>query len=210
MPGFVTRVMARKLLLIRHACAEGDLQGRFVGRTDLPLSAEGVRQACKLQPLIRAMQPEACYCSPLLRARQTAEALLQQARLPIQVEDNLREIDFGEWECKTFEEISARNGGAVDRWAAFDQRFAFPGGESLGGFLARVRRSARRLSEEPAQTVLAVTHGGMIRELICHFLELRPRQYVLFDVAHASCTVIDLFDGRGVLRGMNITHPEGL
>ncbi len=201
--------MARKLLLIRHACAEGDLQGRFVGRTDLPLSAEGPEQARKLLPLVRAMQPGACYCSPLLRARQTAEVLLEQTRLPVQIDDDLREIDFGEWECRTFEEIAARNAHAVDRWAAFDHRFAFPGGESLGGFLARVRRSARRLSEDPASVVLAVTHGGMIRELICRFLDLRPRQYVLFDVAHAGCTVIDLFDGRGVLSGLNLTCAEG-
>ena len=141
----------------------------------------------------------AVYTSPLLRARQTSEILLKDTRLSAQFDDDLREIDFGRWECKTFEEITAEDAGAVKRWAAFDHRFAFPGGESLGGFLARMRRSARRLSEDPAPTVLVVTHGGIIRAMICHFLGLRPRQYVLFHIAHAACTVIDLYDGHGVL-----------
>jgi len=70
--------------------------------------------------------------------------------------------------------------------------------------LARVRRSARRLSEDPAEAVLVVTHGGIIRAMICHFLGLRPRQYVLFHIAHAACTVIDLYDGHGVLGGLNV------
>jgi alpha-ribazole phosphatase/probable phosphoglycerate mutase len=47
--------------------------------------------------------------------------------------------------------------------------------------------------------VLAVSHAGVIRALVCHYLGLRPSQYVLFDVGHASITLIHLFDGRGVL-----------
>jgi alpha-ribazole phosphatase len=200
----MTRVMAQKLIFVRHGCAQGAKPGTFVGRTDLPLSPEGIEQARKLAPAIAAARPAACYCSPLLRARQTGEILLKNTRLALQIDDDLREIDFGRWECKTFEEITAADAGSVKRWAAFDHRFAFPGGESLGGFLARVRRSARRLSEDPAASVLVVTHGGIIRAMICHFLGLRPRQYVLFHIAHAACTVIDLYDGHGVLGGLNV------
>ncbi|HAU38996.1 MAG TPA: hypothetical protein DCX07_14945 [Phycisphaerales bacterium] len=200
--------MARTLLLVRHACAAGDRRGRFVGRTDLPLSPEGLEQTHKLVPLIRALDPEVCYCSPLARARQTADILLRHLPLPVHIDDDLREIDFGQWECKTFEEVAVEDARAVEQWANFDHRFAFPGGESLGGFLARVRRIAKRLSDDPTSTVLVVTHGGMIRTMICHFLALRPRQYVLFDVAHAACAVIDLFDGRGVLKGLNLVSAE--
>jgi broad specificity phosphatase PhoE len=172
------------------------------------LSPEGLKQAHKLMPLVRGFGPEACYCSPLARARQTADVLLRHIHLPVHIDDDLREIDFGQWECKTFEQVAVEDARAVERWANFDHRFAFPGGESLGGFLARVRRAAKRLADDPASTVLAVTHGGMIRAMICHFLALRPRQYVLFEVAQAACTVIDLFDGRGVLRGLNLISAE--
>ncbi len=199
--------MAQKLLLIRHALAEGAPKGSFLGRTDLPISSAGAGQASKLAKLVRAAKPDACYCSPLLRARQTADVLLEGQSLPIQIKDDLREIDFGDWECKTFEQVATENHRAIDKWAAFDHRFTFPGGESLGGFLARVRRMAKTICEDPASTVLAVTHGGMIRSMICHFLGLRPRNYILFNVAHASCAEIDIFEGKGVLNGLNITLP---
>lgn len=198
--------MARKLLLVRHAYADGAPMHSFLGQTDLPISSEGLSQARNLSKLVRAAKPQACYCSPLLRARQTTEALLEGLSLQVQIHNDLREIDFGRWECKTFEQVAAKNAREIEKWAAFDHRFTFPGGESLGGFLARVRRMAKHFCEDPAEVVLAVTHGGMIRSLICHFLGLRPRNYVLFNIAHASCVTIDLFEGKGVLSGLNLTH----
>ena len=68
---------------------------------------------------------------------------------------------------------------------------------------------ARRLVRDEADTVLAVTHGGIVRAMICHILGLRPRNYVLFDVAHAACAVIDVFEDKGVLSGLNVGAQEG-
>jgi broad specificity phosphatase PhoE len=59
-----------------------------------------------------------------------------------------------------------------------------------------------------AQTVLAVTHGGVIRAMICHLLALEPRQYVAFDVPYAAMVVIDLFDGKGVLAALERPEPQ--
>ena len=201
-----TQIMAEKILLVRHAYAEGAPKQSFLGRTDLPLSPVGMDQARKLSRLVRAAKPQSCYCSPLLRAKQTADILLKNLSLPVQIDDDLREIDFGRWECKTFEQVASENAREIEKWAKFDHKFTFPGGESLGGFLARVRRMAKRFCEDPAPVVLAVTHGGMIRSMICHLLRLRPKNYILFDVKHASCVTIDLFDGKGILSGFNLTH----
>ena len=77
--------------------------------------------------------------------------------------------------------------------------FAFPGGEGLAGFFERVSAAADRLAADDADTVLAVTHGGVIRAMICHLLSLERRHYVLFDVDYAAVVVLRLFDGRGVL-----------
>jgi broad specificity phosphatase PhoE len=185
------------------------MPGTFTGRTDLPLSPEGVVQARALIPLLQSARPGSVSCSPLLRARQTADIMLEGCPLPVRIDDDLREIDFGRWECKTFEQIEAQDPRAVSRWAKFDNNFAFPEGESLGGFLARMRRACRRLCDDPADTVLAVTHGGVIRAMLCRLLGLRARQYVAFDVAPASCTVIDVFDKGGVVSGLNLRSWEG-
>ena len=162
-----------------------------------------------MAPLIQARGPATSYCSPLLRARQTADCIVPQALLPIQIDDDLREIDFGLWEGKTFDEIAVEDPAAVGRWAQFCEDFTFPEGDSVGGFLARIRRAADRLAHDGADTVLAITHGGVIRAMICHFLGLNPRQYVLFNVRCATCATIDLFDGKGVLSGLNETFDTG-
>ena len=201
------RVVAKQLYLVRHARSVGQGEGRFLGATDAPLSEAGVREARALGEAVRRCNPERCYCSPLRRARETAEAMGFEA----EVDGDLREADFGEWEGMTFEEIAAAGGEGVEKWAAFDADFAFPGGERLGDFVARVGRAAERLAAAPSERVFAVTHGGVIRAMICHLLGLDRRGYVLFEVAPASVTTIALYEGKGVLAGLNdVCHLEGV
>jgi alpha-ribazole phosphatase len=197
------QVMAARLLLVRHAHVEPCYADHYVGRTDVPLSADGLRKAAALAPLVKSRGPERCFCSPLARARQTAEVLCGPAGLAIQIDEDLREVDFGDWEAKTFREIAAESPAAVTRWAESLAGFVFPGGESLDGFFGRVRRAAERLAVCPAPVALVVTHGGVIRSLLCHFLGLGPRHFLLFGLRHAACTTIDVSEGRGVLSGLN-------
>jgi broad specificity phosphatase PhoE len=119
--------------------------------------------------------------------------------LPVCLDPDLREIDFGRWENRTLAEVAAAEPDLVARWADYDPTFAFPGGEGLDGFQARVLRVAGRLAGDPAGTVLVVSHAGVIRALVCHYLGLPLSQYELFHMAHASITLIHLFDGRAML-----------
>ncbi len=196
--------MATRLLLLRHARIEARYVGRLIGATDLPLDPAGEAQARALAVRLARWTPRACYCSPMQRCRQTASAIVPD--LPPQVDADLREIDFGEWETRTFAEAAGDNPALVDRWAAFSPDFAFPGGESVGGFLCRVRGAAQRLVDAEARTVLAVTHGGIVRTMLCHLLGLEPRHYVAFDVPYCGLAVIDLLDGKGVLAALEGGH----
>lgn len=189
--------MARQLLLVRHARPVNWRPGLFIGATDLPLDDEGRAQAERLGPRVKTRGPACCYCSPLLRCRQTAQALAPE--LPTVIEEDLREIHFGRWEKRTFAAVAGEDPQRIEQWAAFAPQFAFPEGESLEGFVTRIRRAAARLADQPADTILVVAHGGVIRMMICHFLGLSPRDYVLFEVGHAGLAVIRLFDGRGIL-----------
>ena len=255
--------MARHLILIRHGDIGPEYAGRYIGRTDPPLSALGRQQAAALAHAIRShlpctpfparreppgratlrtqhvgaqhvyppwravplpidgvsletrhnandyippLRPHKCLCSPLLRTVQTAEL----AGLQTTICDELREADFGRWDGKSFNEISTADPGLVDQWAAWAPDLAFPDGDRIADFLARTNHIARRMAHDPAETVLVVTHAGVIRALICHLLALEPRHYLLFHVDYASLTTIDLFDGNGVLAGLNDTcHLRG-
>ena len=189
--------MAKRLLLLRHASIGLDLAGRLVGASDPDLDAPGRSQARALADRIRTLAPARCYCSPARRCRQTAELLALD--VPAEEDADLREIDFGSWEGRSFAEAAAAAPELAARFAGFDLDFAFPGGESLKHFFTRVHAVADRLAQEDTETLLVVTHGGVIRAMLCRLLGLNLRKYVLFDVGYAALVVVNVFDGRGVL-----------
>lgn len=194
--------MAESLYLVRHGSIGPVGQGCYIGSTDAPLCEEGERQVAALAERLRARTGlRRCVCSPLRRAVRTAEILGGATGLAPEIVPDLREIAFGSWEGRTFDEIRDSSPDQVGESARFAPDFAFPGGERMQDFLARVRRAAERLAAEP-EVVLAVTHAGVIRAMLCHLLALPPRAYVAFDIAPASLTVVRLFDGKGVLSEM--------
>ncbi len=95
--------MARNLFLIRHGELAGEYYGRYIGRTDAPLSAEGNRQAESLATVLEKFGEARIICSPLLRARRTAEISLKGRTFSIDCD--LREIDFGRWEGMSFPQM---------------------------------------------------------------------------------------------------------
>lgn len=197
--------MAKRLLLVRHGEPEAEYKGRFLGATDVALSEEGLRQAAGVARAVHDFRPGLCLCSPLQRARQTATAIIAETGLEIVIEPALREIDFGRWEGKTFGQIARDEPEAVDLWAQWSPGFSFPDGETLAGFQRRVEDLVGRLVDLPEETVLVVSHGGVIRAMICYLLGLAPRDYLLFEVGYATSAVLDIFaGGKGVLAGLNI------
>ena len=203
--------MAARLLLMRHADTGAKYKGRYLGKTNVALAPGAFADAHAVAPLLRQLGVQCCWSSPQKRAMQTAQAATEGLGLSIQIDEDLREVDLGYWEGKTFQEIAADWPKEVKAWAELTADFQFPGGEVMGGFLERVRRAADRLAALPQDVVLAISHGGVIRSMICHLLGLDPKNYLLFKVRTAAVTVIDLFDPlasvagrRGILAGLNL------
>jgi alpha-ribazole phosphatase len=192
--------MISRLVLLRHG--RTGLSGRYVGSTDVPLSEEGRAQMVMLRPTLAAMGIDTLMTSPLRRCTESLGLL--ELGLPVCLEPDLREIDFGRWEGKTFAEIEARDPGLVQGWAQGGRDFCFPEGESVAEFSARIEAVRNRLLTLEAQTVLLVTHGGVIRSLICSLLGLSLDNYLLFQVAKGQYSTIDLHSEGGVLTGLNL------
>jgi len=192
----------RLLLLARHGTCGTTT---FLGATDLPLSEEGRKQAAALAGVVASRKPARCFCSPLRRCLETASLALAGTQLRPEIDDDLREINFGRWEGRSFEEIARTEPEAVSRLACFDRAFAFPDGESIKAFRERVRRVVKRMSGCAEGPVLAFTHSGVITAAICQLLGLHPRNYLSFSIQHASLTRLLVFGSRGVLAGLNET-----
>jgi broad specificity phosphatase PhoE len=212
--------VAKTLYLVRHGECEGASPGMLVGRTDLALSEEGRRRSAALRGALPWQEGVRVVCSPLRRAQETAVLawvgasphdppgpdrtglLPDEIRGGLEIDPDLAEIDFGEWEGRLFPELEAQYPELVAAWSQFRRDFVFPGGEGLAGFASRVRRAAQRLAAGDDSPVIAFTHGGVIRALICHYLGLPLRHYLLFDVAPASVTTLRLWGEKGVLSGL--------
>lgn len=200
--------MAERLILVRHGECEGSGFGRLRGRADLPLTARGRAQAQALASVLPLRdQDVACFTSPLSRARDTAELALVGSGLAAAVMPELGEIDAGEWEGMTYAEAAQRDPDQAARWAAWDLWFAFPSGERLRDFIDRVGQACDRLVACPQPTVIAFTHGGVVRVALCRLLGLDSRQYLLFDVGPACVASVHLYGDLGVLTGL---HNSGL
>ena len=199
--------MAEQIILLRHGETGSEYQKRYIGWKDISLAEPGRRNVEALTEMVRLRRPSLCLCSTLRRCRESAEIVAGTLGIPVYFNPDLKEIDFGDWEGLSFQEIAAADPEHVLKWARFKPDFSFPGGESITHFLDRVGRIAKCLTEMPEKEVLVCTHGGMIRGLICHFLGLEPCNYLSFEVSPASLTTLALNgaaqESRGILSSLN-------
>lgn len=189
----------KQLYLVRH----GDIgcHGRYIGSSDPDLSPLGWQQMGGLAAAFRPRRVDAILCSPLRRCRQSLEALAVIA--PVRFQDALREVDFGAWEGKSFTEIVASDDQSVAAWAAGASDFTFPGGESLALFYQRMVALWQSLMAAEEDSLLVVTHGGVIRHLLCLALALPWEKYLLFEISLGSLTSLTLYSHGAVLTSLN-------
>lgn len=157
---------AYHLFMIRHGMTEGNRKGQYIGKTDLPLSGEGIRQLTDMMAENAYPQAEAFYCSPLQRCVQTMHILYPDAH-PVLVPE-LAECDFGEYEGKTFEELE--NDADYKKWVSNAGSTAPPGGESGVDFQVRCCKGFVRIVEgllrTGRQNAVIVAHGGTITSIL--------------------------------------------
>lgn len=156
-----------ELLLIRHGETDWNRELRFQGQVDVPLNATGHEQARRLaQRLAQRLAGEQVhhlYSSDLLRTRQTAEPSALELALDNTADAGLREQNFGLVDGMRVDDIKLQHAEAWNRWICFDEGYAFSGGECTRDFHGRVLGSLRRIASlHPGQTVLVVTHGGVL------------------------------------------------
>jgi ribonuclease H / adenosylcobalamin/alpha-ribazole phosphatase len=160
-------------VLLRHGDTRLSPEHRFSGLCDLPLSADGTRQArAAAGRLAAGARIDAVVSSPLRRAAATAAIAAAELGLTAATDNDLRETDFGEWEGFTLAEIQERWPAAVGAWQHNPEQ-APPGGESFADTAHRVDQARDRLlRDHRGQTVLVVTHITPIKILLCRALDV--------------------------------------
>jgi broad specificity phosphatase PhoE/ribonuclease HI len=195
-----------RLILVRHGDTAYSGEQRFCGSTDVPLTPLGEQQAAALAaraPMIGDVA--AVVSSPLQRARRTAELIAGALGLPVGVDPQLAELDFGAWEGLTVDEARAQDPDAFDRWLSSPDA-APPGGEPFAA--ARRYRRARDavVGANPDRTSVVVSHVTPIKTIVRLALDAPPGALFRMHLDLASMSIVDYpADGSASLRLFNDT-----
>lgn len=210
--------MVTKVYLIRHGETEDADKGRYKGHLDLPLSGNGIKQMQRLgeylavilekkyNPPIPPLEKEgtgrfdgtglsAVYCSDLSRAVRSAEIIAEQFDLRPVIFPELRERNFGDWEGMTFSEIEGKWPDAFRAWAADPLTFRPVNGESTLETHDRVMPAFHRITDKhPGQKIAIVSHGGVIRVILCELLGMPLENIFRIEQDFAALNIIELWD----------------
>ena len=198
------------ILLVRHGETAWNREGRYQGRTDIPLSPDGERQVRALGERLRSIAISVAIASPLIRARTTAEAILaahapptgpgatpstETPRVPaLELDAGLVEISHGQWEGKLASEVELSHSELFGVWKSSPGRDspAGPGAETLGDVEARawpvLENACARLGDH--DTLLVTAHDAVNRVLLCRIIGLPLSRVWSFRQSPAALNVL--------------------
>ena len=182
------------LILVRHAETEANINAVWNGALDSPLTARGQLQVAATGARFATLAPEvggieAFYVSPLARAQTTAAAIAHTIGMQPVVDDGLREFDLGDWEGRAMADLAATE-NLWGTWAV-DPTFAPPNGESPASFGRRAVEATRQLvAAHPGQTLLLVTHGGFICNVLAAWLGRGPADWQSWEPHNCAVAIL--------------------
>lgn len=197
-----------RLVLVRHGETDYNAEGRMQGHLDSELTLLGREQIRRAAPVLAGYDPARLISSDLTRAARTAEPVGEACELPVKLDPRLRETHLGQWQGLTLPEVEEGWPGLIAQWRS-DPGWAPPDGESRVDVAARVTPLVDELAEEmadgPPETVLLITHGGLIASLTCALMGLpAPAWTALSGPGNARWTVLRLRLGSWRLAGHNL------
>lgn len=196
-----------RLLMVRHGVTEYNDTRRFCGFSDIELSSEGLQQVEKLRDRLENEKIDAVYSSDLSRAMVTAEVISTGRDVEAIACPELREVNYGDAEGLTFQEIGQRYPEVSRFIATFDlEELAFPGGESFSQFIERTNTFLNRLEDhQPSESVLVVSSSGPLRVLVCSLFGVDQTHWRQFRLDNASLSIIDTYPQGAIISLLNDT-----
>jgi phosphoserine phosphatase len=173
-----------RMFLVRHGETDWNRQGRCQGVTDLELNQSGFRQAEEVAEYLRDEEIHFVYSSNLQRAFQTAQVICRPHGLTVNIEDNFRELDHGEFEGLTFAQIRAAYPGFIHRWREEPAELRIPGGERLIDVAKRAWNGVDRIIQRQRSdaTVVVVSHNFPILAILCGVTRTHLNRYRSFRI----------------------------
>ena len=182
------------IFLLRHGETLWNKERRVMGRLEIPLNRMGALQARRVAKIAPLLEIDAIYSSPLKRAVQTAYILSKGSDLPVKIDPDLTEFAFGRWEACGFEELIKDK--TYRRFLKNPLNTPVPGEETIRDVQKRGLKALQRAVKEfPKGRLLFVSHGDVIRAIVCHYLQLPLMEFRRLRIDNGSLTAFEV-DGR--------------
>ncbi|CNJ43380.1 adenosylcobalamin/alpha-ribazole phosphatase [Yersinia aldovae] len=204
-----------RLFLVRHGQTEANLRGVFCGLTDLALTPLGVEQAGDVAGWLAEVAFADGVSSQLLRARHTADIVLAGHPLNAGINDQLNEMNFGEWEMRHHHDLQREDPDAWAAWVADWQQASPTGGESFMQFSDRVESVVQSLLSINSQQTnrhetnnydnnqLLVAHQGVLSLMLARLLAMPAAAMWHFHFEQGAYSVLEIHDGFVTLHAFN-------
>ncbi|MDU4959754.1 MAG: alpha-ribazole phosphatase [Sporomusaceae bacterium] len=200
-----------RVILVRHGQTEWNVQLKYQGHSEVPLTAIGIEQA-KLAAVRLSREPVAAiYSSDLGRAAATAQYIAAEHQLQVQQLRALREFYFGNWEGLRFQEVSERWPQQSLEFFQHPESARVSGGETFAEVQARAVAAVKQLvAQHENKTILVVSHGGTIRTLLCAALGLPLERVWAIRQDNTAVNVIEYYPDTTMVALVNdIHHLQG-
>ena len=188
-PG-LSLVIKRKITLVRHGITEWNKKFRYQGITDVPLAAEGEEQAKRAAMRLSCESVDRVISSPLGRSMKTASIIAEIiGKNSVETWDELREVDFGEWEGLTVPQIKERFGEDLfERWKSSQVDVTATNGEDADIVYRRAEACAARILALKDEHVVVVGHGALFRTLLLPLIKIQ-RVNVFWRMKMDNCSL---------------------
>ena len=202
--------MSVKIIYVRHAESLWNPIGKYQGRLDPELSERGHRQAKLLAKALKKYNPTVLYSSPLKRTYMTAEYISKELGLPININEDIIEIDHGDWSGLLVDEVKEKYSEMFRDWLYQPEKVKFPNGEDLEEVYKRVKKFQDEvLQKHDGETIIAVSHTVPIRASLVAGLNLPLSKFWSFGCDNASYSILDYEKVRPILYKLNNTYFLG-
>jgi broad specificity phosphatase PhoE len=191
-------------LLMRHGETAWNREGRVMGRNPIELDADGRAQVQASVPFARLLRPELIVTSPLARARQSAEIIAAGVGdVPIAEDPQLSEVKYGRWEGMVYDDLLEDADYLNYRDHPLDA--PTPGGETIAQVQSRGVEAVRRaITDNSGRRILFVSHGDIIRTVLCHFMRLELAHFRRIRVDNAAFSGFQMIGDFAEMKFLNL------
>jgi broad specificity phosphatase PhoE len=192
------------VIFARHGETAWNREGRVMGRQPVELDERGLMQVRAAVPLAQMLAPEVILTSPLRRARQTAEILASGlGDIEIVEEPQLEEVRYGKWEGMTFQELVRDEDYVRYRQAPLAR--PTPGGETICDVQTRgFQAVSRALERYPGRRLLVVSHGDIIRTVLCRYMKLNVEYFHRLRIDNVSFSAVEVSGDFAEVKFLNL------